>query len=167
MKGLRRKRNLNVWVKVAVAGALAVSLAALLPAVTASADDTTVSYEPLRTGWDQNEPGLSPSAVSSSDFGQLFSTPVDGQVLAQPVTANGTLVVATENDKVYGMNPATGAVGWTRDLGPPGSWASPSPTTPAPAPVVVGLPTSPTPGPSTGPPGPDPGRSAGRSWPTI
>jgi hypothetical protein len=102
----------------ALAALVAISPAVVLPAATASADDPTVSYQPLRTGWDQNEPGLSRSAVSSSDFGQLFSTAVDGQVLAQPVTANGTLVVATENDKVYAMDAATGAVHWTRDVGP-------------------------------------------------
>ena len=43
----------------------------------ASADITTISVDNLRTGWDPNEPGLGPSAVSASDFGQLFST--DGQ----------------------------------------------------------------------------------------
>ena len=95
-----------------VAGALT---ALASPAV---ADNTTVSYDNLRTGWDPNEPSLSPSAVAASDFGQLFSTPVDGQVYAQPISVGGTLVVATENNNVYGLNLVTGAVKWSRNVGP-------------------------------------------------
>ncbi len=86
----------------------------------ARADDTTVSYDTLRTGWDPNEPGLDAATVTASDYGQLFAAQVDGQVYAQPVVANNVLLVATENDKVYGLDPVTGAVRWTRDVGP--SW---------------------------------------------
>ncbi|MDX6221634.1 MAG: hypothetical protein QOD91_688, partial [Frankiales bacterium] len=106
------------------------ALARLLPAVLvaagllaipvgASADDTTASYDTLRTGWDPNESGLGPSAVSASDFGQLFSTTVNGQVYAQPLVVGGTLITATENDWIYGMNPATGAITWSRSVGNP------------------------------------------------
>ncbi|GAA2769529.1 Ig-like domain-containing protein [Streptomyces showdoensis] len=84
----------------------------------AAADQGTISHDTLRTGWDQDEPGLAPDQVSSSDFGQQFSTAVDGQVYAQPLVVGGTLVVATENNKLYGLDPASGAIGWTRDLGP-------------------------------------------------
>jgi hypothetical protein len=87
--------------------------------VGASADDTTASYDTLRTGWDPNESGLGPSAVSASDFGQLFSTTVNGQVYAQPLVVGGTLITATENDWIYGMNPATGAISWSRSVGNP------------------------------------------------
>ncbi len=97
--------------------ALALAAAIALP-VPATADVTTISVDNLRTGWDSNEPGLAPSAVSASDFGQLFSTPVDGQVYAQPIVAAGTLIAVTENNHVYGMNPATGAVTWHRSVGP-------------------------------------------------
>ena len=104
-------------------------LAALLPgamllslwvplAGSAAADDTTVSSDTLRTGWDQGETGLAPSSVSAPDFGQLFSTSVDGQVYAQPIVAGGTVVTVTENDWIYGMNAATGAVTWSRNVGP-------------------------------------------------
>ena len=67
----------SVRVRRLLAGVLpGVLLAAGLVAapLIASADETTVSYDTLRTGWDQNEPGLAPSSVSASDFGQLFST---------------------------------------------------------------------------------------------
>ncbi|WP_194904336.1 choice-of-anchor D domain-containing protein [Catenulispora rubra] len=83
----------------------------------AHADDTTVSGNTLRTGWDQNEPGLEPSSVSAPDFGQLFSTAVDGQVYAQPIVVSGTVITATENNWIYGLNAATGAIVWSRSVG--------------------------------------------------
>jgi hypothetical protein len=86
----------------------------------AIADDTTVSTDTLRTGWDQNESGLGPSSVSASDFGKLFSTAVNGQVYAQPIVVGGTVITATENNWIYGMNAATGAVTWSRSVG--ASW---------------------------------------------
>ena len=82
------------------------------------ADTTTISVDNARTGWDPNEPGLAPASVSSSNFGQLYSTQLDGQIYAQPLVAGGNLVVATENNEVYGLNPATGTITWSVNLGP-------------------------------------------------
>ncbi|WP_330351161.1 outer membrane protein assembly factor BamB family protein [Streptomyces sp. NBC_00582] len=82
-----------------------------------TADVTAVSKDTYRTGWDPDEPGLAPGQVSSSDFGQRFSTAVDGQVYAQPLVVGNTVVVATENNKVYGLDSATGVVIWTKSLG--------------------------------------------------
>lgn len=89
-----------------------------LAASSAPADDPTAAHDSLRTGWDRAEPGLSPSQVTAADFGQIFATPVDGQVYAQPIVAGGTLVANTENNKVYGLDPATGAPRWQVGLGP-------------------------------------------------
>ncbi|MGL3804825.1 Ig-like domain-containing protein [Paeniglutamicibacter sp. R2-26] len=86
--------------------------------VTAVADVGTIAHNTMRTGWDSNEPGLSPSAVASSNFGKLFSTPVDGQVYAQPLVVGSTVVAATENNAVYGLDSAKGGVKWSRKLGP-------------------------------------------------
>ncbi|SKB90962.1 LGFP repeat-containing protein [Arthrobacter sp. 49Tsu3.1M3] len=80
----------------------------------------TIAHDSLRTGWDQDEAGLSPSAVASSNFGKLFSAKVDGQVYAQPLVVGTTVIAATENNAVYGLDSATGAAKWTRKLGP--SW---------------------------------------------
>lgn len=88
--------------------------------VPSAADDTTISHDTLRTGADPHEPGLGPSAVSASDFGQLFSTAVDGQVYGQPLIVGGTVIATTENDNVYGMDAVTGKVNWSRSVGP--SW---------------------------------------------
>lgn len=95
--------------------------AAVAPALpfASAADQTTISQDNLRTGWDRDEPGLAPDQVSSSDFGQQFSTTVDGQVYAQPLVVGSTLVAATENNKAYGIDAATGAVNWTKSFGAP------------------------------------------------
>ncbi|PBC60104.1 hypothetical protein BKI49_31030 [Streptomyces sp. Tue6028] len=84
-----------------------------------AADATTVSVDNLRTGWDPDEPGLAPSEVAASDFGRRFSTAVDGQVYAQPLVAGNTVVAATENAKVYGLDSTTGKINWTKTLGDP------------------------------------------------
>ena len=114
----RRPRSITI-------GVLACLLTAgLVGTVPATADVTTISFDPLRTGWDSHEPKLSPSDVGAQDFGQLFATQLDGQVYAQPVVARNTLMVVTEADKAYGLDPVTGAVRWTRDVGPAWSVAA-------------------------------------------
>lgn len=109
----------------ALIGGLLVSLVTALVAVAvpAQADLTTVSVDTLRTGWDSNQPKLTPSDVTAQDFGQLFATQLDGQVYAQPVVAKNTMLAVTENDKAYGLDPVSGAVRWTRNLGTPFSVA--------------------------------------------
>lgn len=96
----------------------ALALAALSATGIAVADVGTIAHNSLRTGWDSNEPALSPSAVASSNFGRLFSTAVDGQVYAQPLVVGGTVIAATENNNVYGLDGVTGAKKWSRNLGP-------------------------------------------------
>jgi hypothetical protein len=70
-----------------------------------------------RTGQNNNEVTLNPSNVNSSQFGLLFSQPVDGQIYAQPlymqalqIPGAGThnvVFVATENDSVYAFDADT------------------------------------------------------------
>jgi hypothetical protein len=75
----------------------------------------------LRTGWYPDEPSITPELLSGGTFGRLWSTPVKGQVYAQPLLDDGTLFVATEANNLYGLNPATGAQQWTKNLGEPWS----------------------------------------------
>lgn len=88
---------------------LAMAGEALGSGVTNSGDD-------LRTGWYPDEPSITPGLVSGGTFGQLWSTPVEGQVYAQPLLDDGTLLVATETNKVYGLDPTTGALQWSQPL---------------------------------------------------
>src|SRR5712691_7065961 len=82
-------------------------------------NETGVSQNDLRNGWDPNEPALTPAAVQGGQFGRIFKTAVNGQVYGQPLVIGNTLVVATENDWVYGLNATTGAVLWKTSLGTP------------------------------------------------
>jgi iron transport multicopper oxidase len=108
--------------------ALAIVGAATLTAATASATPSraaagpvvvTASHDAQRTGWYPDQPGLAPGKVSSTQFGQLFDTVVTGQVYAQPLVANGTLLVATEQNNVYGLDPDKGTVKWSVHLRTP------------------------------------------------
>jgi outer membrane protein assembly factor BamB len=81
--------------------------------------------DPLRSGWYPNQPGLNPSGGGGCAFGEQWSAPVDGQVYGAPLVdpnagPNGTLLVATETNHVYGFDAVTGQQLWARsDLGPP------------------------------------------------
>ncbi len=93
---------------------------ALTPIFTAAlADTTTNSNDNLLTSWYPTQSALSPQVVAGGNFGQIGSAVVDGQVYAQPLVSNGVLVVATQNDNVYGLNPNTGALIWSQQLGTP------------------------------------------------
>jgi hypothetical protein len=92
---------------------------------SASSGSPVAGNDPLRSGWYPDQPGLNPSAGGQCAFGEQWSAPVDGQVYAQPVVdpgagPNGTLVVATETNHVYGFDAVTGQQLWARNyLGPP------------------------------------------------
>src|SRR5215831_11088687 len=89
------------------------------PAGTAKADDATVQLNNMRTGWDSSETAMGPSVVPR--FVRRFATAVNGQVYAQPLVIDSThtVIVATANDQVYGLNATTGAVKWHTSLGTP------------------------------------------------
>src|SRR5271165_6302225 len=94
----------------------------------------TYHYDNLRTGWNFNETTLNPQNVSGLQL--LTSVSLDEQVDAQPLLVPGltiagqgthdVLYVATENNTIYALDAATGAILLTRDLGQPvPQWALP------------------------------------------
>ncbi|MDX6201629.1 MAG: hypothetical protein QOJ83_1129 [Frankiales bacterium] len=118
---MMRARLRRRWIAGVTPIALLLGTAVALPTV-AAADVVTNQNDNLRTSWDQNEPGLSPSSVAASDFGQVFSTQLNGQVYADQLVVKNTLIAATDNDYIYGLNPDTGAIIWQRSVGP--AWPS-------------------------------------------
>ena len=131
-----RLRLLVRWRGVALA---AILLAATTPAA-AQINVTTSQYNNQRTNVNGNESVLTPANVNSTNFGKLFSQPVDGYVYAQPLyvpnimingSAHNVVYVATEHDSVYAFDADsnTGANGqplWKTSFLSPGVTTVPS-----------------------------------------
>ncbi len=82
-------------------------------------DGATRGADNDRTSWYPDQTTLTPSLVSGGTFGQLFKTAINGQAYGQPLLDDGQVLVNTENDYAYGVNPVTGAILWSRNFGTP------------------------------------------------
>src|ERR1700685_3126701 len=89
-------------------GALPVAMLVLACAGPAFAE-VTGAADNLRTGWYPDEPSLTPALLSGGGFKQTFKASLEGQIYAQPLIADGVLLVVTEDDWAYGLDPVTGA----------------------------------------------------------
>lgn len=87
----------------------------------AATDVTTYHNDIERTGQNMQETILNLSNVKSSEFGKLFTMPVDGVIDAEPLYLSGVTVsgathnvvyAVTENDSVYAFDADTGAQLW-------------------------------------------------------
>ncbi len=107
----------------AATGVVRPTAAGAAPSVTSPKVDTptgaTRDADNGRTGWYPDQPGLTPGLVTSGSFGQRFSTSLNGQVYGQPLVEDGQLLVVTETNYAYGLDPTTGAILWTRHFGNP------------------------------------------------
>jgi hypothetical protein len=117
-------------------GAIVIPTAAA-PAVAVKQAVTTYHYDNQRTGWNQNEPTLTPANVGPASFGVIAQVALDDQVTAQPLVVPGQQVtagiytvtptpgtyqvvyVATESNTIYGIRASDGAVLLQRNLGTP------------------------------------------------
>ncbi len=90
-----------------------VSAAALSPA--AAPAGSWLVYHENRAGT-----GLAPSLTAVDTRTRAWTSPtLDGNVYGEPLVSGGRVFVATENDTVYALASATGALVWSRHLGPP------------------------------------------------
>ena len=105
------RRAFRAWL---VAGVL--SLLALVLVPVALGSEPTQSGDKFRDGWYPEQGSLTPQLVSGGTFGQLWSAKVEGSVYAQPLLVDGEVLIATENNKVYGLDPGTGAAKWSTSL---------------------------------------------------
>lgn len=100
----------------------AATLALTVQAAAATAPDvTTYHYDNARDGLNPAETILTPSNVTSSQFGKIGFDTVDGLVDAQPLyvanlsvggSTRNVLFVATEHDSVYAFDADSGAQLW-------------------------------------------------------
>jgi hypothetical protein len=118
MSRRRTRRALAAAASLAVIGTT-IGAVATSAGASSPPNVTTAAYDSLRSGWDPNEPGLSPSDVQSASFGQIFEAKLKGAVYAQPLVVNGTVIVTTEKNWAYGVNATTGKVQWKRHFGSP------------------------------------------------
>jgi F5/8 type C domain/PQQ-like domain len=117
---------------------LCVVIIALLNARSARAVNVLTQHnDNARTGANLSETVLTTTNVNSAQFGKLWSYPVNGQVYAQPLVAQGVTIggvarnvvyVATMHNTVYAFNAdsSSGTPLWSVNLGP--SVALPSST---------------------------------------
>ena len=118
-------RSVRITMLIVACGVVATLLPAAAPAApaTSSAGVDLLTYrgDVARTGWNDAEQMLTPAAVHSGSFGRRWTSPVDGQVYAQPLVAHGvsvagasrTLVfVVTERDLIYAFDAGSGNRVW-------------------------------------------------------
>src|SRR5436305_7877702 len=106
---MRRRPHvpLVIAVVLAVQAVIGAYAAAAVPAWT------TYRHDAARTGIDPDS--TSPVAPSQA----WRTSPLDGQVYGQPLVYGSDVYVATENDTIYALDAATGAVVWSTHLATP------------------------------------------------
>ena len=75
-------------------------------------DWTTYHYDNQRTG------AIS-GVIDPHQLGFAWNTLLDGSVYAEPLVVNGHVIVATENDTVYALDPTNGHILWHNHVGTP------------------------------------------------
>src|SRR5215471_9485522 len=98
---------------------IAVLACAILLPASGGAKVVTYANDASRIGWYNNQPLLSPSNVSSSAFQRRYEVQLlhddgtqAGDIYAQPLVALNVLLIVTEDNWVYGLDPGNGAVRW-------------------------------------------------------
>ncbi len=129
-KGSRGMAKRSIRRAIAVGSSVALLMSAVVMVVTVATprpvsasttptDGATRGADNNRTGWYPDQTALTPSAVTGGSFGQMFKTPINGEVYGQPLLDDNQVLVNTMNDFAYGLDPVTGAILWSRQFGSP------------------------------------------------
>jgi outer membrane protein assembly factor BamB len=103
----------------ALAGAFVTSAVGSSQADAASGRTTDPNAFTVYHG-DATGSGVVPAIRSVVTSRPAWTSPtLDGQIYGEPLVAAGRVYVATENDTVYALSSASGAVVWSRHLGTP------------------------------------------------
>lgn len=136
-------------VRLSVLGALACAALCVFPVAAGAAAPawTTYHHDGSRSGIDPD----SSSPLPPNQISQVWQTnpALDGKVYAEPLVYRSTVYVATENDTVYALDAATGAIVWSRHLATPVQ-ASPPQIPCGDITPTVGITSTPVIDPSTG-----------------
>ncbi len=81
-------------------------------ALAAPGDWPTYHLDNLRTGYLPNMPDPQQLSVA-------WSVRLNGAVYAEPLVVSGHVLVVTEGNRMYSLNPATGQIEWNTYIGPP------------------------------------------------
>jgi len=91
----------------------------------AATTTTTTTPSPSAPSWtvyhgDPEGSGVATSVSSVTLSSAAWTSPaLDGQLYGEPLAWNGHVFVATENDTVYALSAATGAIEWSSHVGTP------------------------------------------------
>ena len=94
-----------------------------VPAPTGSAP-VALTANPSPAEWttymgDTMRSGVGPATPLAASPHRTWTAKVDGDVYAEPLVAGLSVIVATEQNTIYALNAATGAVRWRQHLGEP------------------------------------------------
>lgn len=99
--------------------ATATATASPSPSPSTAADWTTYHHDPARTGVTT---GVAPFG-SAGALRRAWTAGLDGAVYGEPLVIGSRVVAATENDSLYALDAATGAVLWRQHVGTPATLA--------------------------------------------
>jgi outer membrane protein assembly factor BamB len=84
------------------------------PAVRASSSGQLLTY-----GYDNARNGLDTADPSFAHLTSAWNASISGGIYGEPLVDGSLVIVASEDDEVYGLNASTGSVAWKFSIGSP------------------------------------------------
>jgi outer membrane protein assembly factor BamB len=95
-------------------------------ALTATPQSTAISItpNPSSTDWttyhaNNQRTGYIPDTPDPHSLSKIWSTQLDGSVYAEPLVVDNRVIVATEGDSLYALDPNSGSTLWHTNVGTP------------------------------------------------